>query len=87
MTQPKNTPDLQQLLSNKAALEQLTKSREAQALAGILTQGRDPADLQRIARDAANGNTQQLSELLRSITSSPGGTQLLQQLSRSLERK
>ena len=87
MTQSKNTPELQQLLNNKAALEQLAKSREAQVLAGILSQGRNPADLQQIARDAANGNTQQLSELLRSITNSPGGAQLLQQLSRSLERK
>lgn len=87
MTQSKNTPELQQLLGNKAAMEQLAKSREAQTLAGILTQGRDPADLQKIARDAAKGNTQQLSELLRSITSSPGGAQLLQQLSRSLEKK
>lgn len=78
----KNT--LQQLLGDKAAVEQLSRSQEAQALAGLLTQDRDPADLQRIAHDAANGNTQQLSELLRSITSSPGGTQLLERLSRSL---
>lgn len=87
MTQPKNTPELQQLLGNKAAMEQLTRSREAQALAGILTQGRDPADLQKIARDAAKGNTHELSELLRSITASPGGAQLLEQLSRTLEKK
>lgn len=81
----KNT--LQQLLGDKAAVEQLSKSQEAQALAGLLTQGRDPADLERIARDAASGNTQQLGELMRSITSSPGGTQLLERLSRSLEKK
>lgn len=87
MTQPKNTPELQQLLGNRAAMEQLTKSREAQALVGILSHGRDPADLQKIARDAAKGNTQELSNLLRSITATPGGKQLLEQLSRSLEKK
>ena len=87
MTQPKNTPELQQLLGNRSAMEHLANSREAQALAGILTQGRDPTQLQQIARDAAKGNTQQLSELLRSITASPGGAQLLEQLSRSLEKK
>lgn len=83
----KNAPELQRLLGDRAAVAQLTGSREAKALAGLLTQGRDPAELQKIARDAASGNTQQLGELLRSVTSSPGGAQLLEQLSRTLEKQ
>ena len=43
--------------------------------------------VQQIAREAAAGNTGKLSELLRSVTDTPGGAQLLQQLSRSLEEK
>lgn len=83
----KNTPELQRLLRDRDAVAQLAGSSEARALAGLLTQGRDPAQLQQIAREAASGNTQQLGELLRSVTSSPGGAQLLEQLSRTLEKK
>ena len=82
-----NPMDIQRLLRDKEALKTVAQSQEAKALAGMLTQGRDQASLRRIAEDAARGDTQELSALVRSIANSPGGAQLLQQLSRSIDKK
>ena len=80
-----NPLDIQRLLRDKEALKTVAQSQEAKALAGMLTQGRDQASLRRIAEDAARGDTQELSALVRS--NSPGGAQLLRQLSRSIDKK
>ena len=82
-----NQPNLQQLLGNKKALQQVAQSPDAQALASMLTKGQDQASLQKIAEEAAKGNTSQLSQLVQSITSSPGGAELLRRLSQSIEGK
>ena len=74
---------IQQMLGNKKMLEQVAKSPDAQALAGILTQGRDQAALKKIAEDAARGDTAQLKALIGSITSSPDGAELLRRLGNS----
>lgn len=79
--------DIQRLLRDKEALKTVAQSQEAKALAGMLTQGRDQASLRRIAEDAARGDTQELSALVQSIANSPGGAQLLRQLSRSIDKK
>ena len=71
---------LQQALGDKKLMEQLANSPDAQALAGMLTQGTDQASLQKIAENAAKGDTSQLQALIRSITSTPGGAELLQRL-------
>ena len=72
-----NPLDIQRLLRDKEALKTVAQSQEAKALAGMLTQG----------RDQARGDTQELSALVRSIANSPGGAQLLRQLSRSIDKK
>ena len=78
---------VQQALSDKKLLEQVAKSPDAQALAGMLTQGRDQAALKKIAEDAARGDTAQLSQLIRSISSSPDGAELLRRLGNSFGKK
>lgn len=78
---------LQQALSNKKMLEQVANSPDARALAGMLTQGKDQASLQKIAEDAARGDTAQLKALIQSITSTPGGAALLQRLGDSFGQK
>jgi len=83
----KQQPNFQQLMTNKDALQQLANSPEAKALAKMLTQGQDQASLQKMAQEAVQGNTQQLSQLVQSITGSPGGAELLKRLSKSLEGK
>jgi len=82
-----NQPKLQQILNDKAVLEQVAKSPDAKALASMLTQGQDQASLKRIAESAAKGDPTQLNALIQSIASSPSGAELLRRLSSSFEQK
>ena len=82
-----NRSSIQQMLGDKRILEQVAKSPDAQALAGMLTQGRDQAALKKIAEDAARGDTAQLSQLIGSIASSPDGAELLRRLGNSFGKK
>ncbi len=78
---------IQQMLGDKRMLEQVAKSPDAQALAGMLTQGHDQASLKKIAEDAARGDTAQLSQLIGSIASSPDGAELLRRLGNSFGKR
>ena len=78
---------LQQLLSNKKAIAALAKSPDAQALARMLSQSKDAASLQQAAQSAARGDTQQLQQVIRSITESPGGAELLRRLDQTMGGK
>ena len=82
-----NQDKLQRLLSDKKTLEQVAKSPDAQALAGMISQGQDQASLKKIAADAAKGDTSQLSQLIQNIVRSPGGAELLQRLSGTIKQK
>ena len=83
----KQNNDLQQMLGDKKILERVANSPDAKALADILTQGRNQAELKRIAEEAARGDTAQLSRLIGSITSSPDGAELLRRLKNSFGGK
>ena len=78
---------MQKLLGNKQVLEQLSRSSEAKALMDLISKGHNESSLQQIAQNAAKGNTSQLAEVIRTITSTPGGAQLLQKLSQQMETK
>ena len=78
-----NQSKLQQALADKKVWERVASSPDARALAGMLTQGKDQASLQKIAESAARGDTAQLKALIQSITSTPGGAELLQRLGNS----
>lgn len=82
-----NQSPLQQALENKKLLEHLAGSPDAKALANMLTRGQDQASLQQIAEKAAKGDTAQLKALIQSISSSPGGAELLQKLGNSMNQK
>ena len=82
-----NRSSIQKMLGDKRMLEQVAKSPDAQALAGMLTQGRDQAALKKIAEDAAHGDTTQLSQLIGSIAASPDGAELLRRLGNSFGKK
>ena len=82
-----NQSDVQKVLTDKKMLEKVAKSPDAQALAGMLTQGRDQAALRKIAEDAARGDTTQLSQLIGSIASSPDGAALLKRLGNTFGKK
>ena len=53
----------------------------------MLTRQQDQASLKQIAENAAKGDTAGLSQLIQSVVRSPGGAELLQRLSGTLERK
>lgn len=78
---------LQQLLNNKKAIAALAKSPDAQTLARMLSQSKDAASLQQAAQSAARGDTQQLQQVIRSITESPGGAELLRRLDQTMGGK
>jgi len=80
-------PELQKILSDQKNIAQLMNSQEARALARMLSEQQSGASLQKAARDAAKGNTQQLGDLVRSISSSPEGARLLATLQRALEKQ
>ncbi len=82
-----NQSRLQQALGDKKTLEQVVNSPDARALADMLKQGTDQASLQKIAENAARGDTAQLQSLIRSITSAPGGAELLKRLGNSFGQK
>ena len=83
----KQDANVQKMLGDKRILEQVAKSTDARALAGLLTQGRSQADLKKIAEQAARGDTAQLSQLIGSIASSPDGAELLRRLGNSFGKK
>ncbi len=72
--------DFSQLLRDPKTLAQLAQSPDAQALASLLSQGHERGQLEQMAQNAMGGDTQSLQTLLRSITNSPEGSQLLQRL-------
>ena len=82
-----NPSDLQRILGDKNALRQIAGSPDAQALAQMLQRGQSQASLKKIAENAAKGDTAQLKELISTITSSPGGAQILSRLSDTLGQK
>lgn len=53
----------------------------------MLSQNRDPAALKKAAQDAAKGDTEQLRQLIKSITASPDGAALLQRLDKTMGGK
>ncbi|MBD5152787.1 MAG: hypothetical protein HDT16_10090 [Oscillibacter sp.] len=82
-----NQSKLQQALGDKKMMEQIVNSPDAKKLANMLAQGTNEASLQKIAASAAKGDTTQLKALIQSITSTPGGAELLQRLGNSFGQK
>ena len=75
--------DLAKLLGDRKAIEQVAQSSDAQALASMLTRGHDQAELQKMAQSAMSGDTSAIQSLIRSITESSEGSELLRRLSES----
>ena len=78
--------DLSKLLSDPGTLANLAKSPDAQALASMLTQGHDKAQLEQMAQNAIGGDMQSLKTLMSSITNSPEGAELLRRLSEGFHK-
>ncbi len=79
-----NLGDLARMLSNKNAMEQVARSADAQALGELLTRGHSSAQLEHMAQSALSGDTSAIQSLMRSITESSEGAELLRRISESL---
>ena len=73
--------DLAKLIGNKKVIEQVARSSDAQELASLLARGHDSADLQKMAQRAMSGDTSAIQSLMKSITESSEGSELLRRLS------
>lgn len=76
----KERNDIGKMLGDTKALAQLAGSPDAQALAALLTQGRDRAQLEQMAQSAAGGDLQSIKKLMQAVTENPEGMELLQRL-------
>lgn len=82
----KERNDIGKMLGNRQALSQLAESPDAQALASLLTQGRDSAQLEQMAQSAVSGDMQSLRSLLQTVTENPEGMELLRRLRESFQK-
>lgn len=82
----KERNDLSKMLGNKQAMAQLTQSPDAQALASLLSQGHDRAQLEQMAQSAVSGDMQSLKALMQTITNNPESMDLLRRLSESFHQ-
>lgn len=71
------------LMKDPSKLEKLRDAPETQKIFSMLS--RSTGDLESAAQRAAKGDTAQLKSLIQSITSTPGGAELLQRLGNSLK--
>lgn len=78
-----NLGDLSKMLGNRKAMEQVARSADAQALGELLTRGHNSDELEKMAQGALSGDPSAIQSLIRSITESSEGTELLRRLSES----
>ena len=83
----KDSNDMGKLWGNKQVLSQLANSPDAQALAALLTQGRDHAQLEQMAQSAIGGDMNSLKALMQNITENPEGAELLRRLSENFHKE
>ena len=79
--------DLGSMLQDRDAISKLAKSKDAQALASLLTQGRDRKDLEQMARSAMSGDMQSMQSLIEAIRKDPAAGELVRRLSESFHGK
>ena len=77
---------IERLKNNPQAVQSLLNSPDGQALMRML-QGHDGGQsLDRAADSAAQGNTAQMTQMLKNVMSTPGGAQLIKRIAKSLQK-
>lgn len=84
-TQPLQSPEVQALLKDSAKLKEMLSSPEVRQLAEMLN-ARSGGDLKRAATAAKAGNTEQLAQMMKGLSATGEGAQLLASLQRKLEK-
>lgn len=75
------------ILNDPNAVSQVAKSPDARALRSILTQGHSEDDLQRIAQEAAKGNTRELRQVVSSLMQDPDSAAIIARLQKQFGGK
>lgn len=75
----------ERLKKNPAILHALMQSADGKALMQRLTQADRGAELQKAAQAAAQGDTAQLSDMIRAIMSSPDGAALIARINQAIK--
>ena len=75
------------ILNDPNAVSQVASNPDAQALKNILTRGHSENDLQRIAQEAAKGNTQELRQVMSSLMQNPDSATIISRLQKQFGGK
>jgi hypothetical protein len=76
----------ERLRRDPSAVRAVMESPDGRALLRALQGNDGGAKLERAAAQAAGGNTAQMTQMLKSILSAPGGAQLLGRIARQLQK-
>ena len=77
---------IQKFKQNRALAESIMHSGDGQMLMNMLTRGDNGAALERAAQNAANGDTQELAQLLGNLMRSPEGAALMNRLNETAKK-
>ena len=77
---------IQKFKQNRALAENIMRSGDGQKLMNMLTKGDNGASLERATQNAANGNTQELAQLLGKLMHSPEGAALMNRLNETAKK-
>lgn len=85
LPQGANTEEMARLLKDRNALQALLQSSDAQQLIRLLTT-QNGAQLQSAAKQASNGDSKALTEMLGKLTNSQEGAQLVNRLQKQIQK-
>jgi len=77
---------IQNLKSDPRAVQSVMQSQDGQQLMQMLTASDGGAALNNAAQQAASGNTEAITQLLKSVLNSPQGAELAQRINQSLQK-
>lgn len=77
---------IQKFKQNRSLAENIMHSGDGQKLMNMLTKGDNGAALERATQNAANGDTQELAQLLGSLMRSPEGAALMNRLNETAKK-
>lgn len=77
---------IQKLKSDPRAVQSVMQSQDGQQLMQMLTASDGGAALNNAAQQAAIGNTEAITQLLKSVLNSPQGSELAQRINQSLQK-
>ncbi len=77
---------IERLKQNKQLAEQLMQTGDGQKLMGLLMQSDGGAALDRAARSAAKGDTQELAQMLRKLMQDPNAAAVMERLNDSAKQ-